>query len=413
MESSSPEFLIVGGGLAGLSAAGFLQRNNREVLILEASDEVGGRVRTDVVDGFRLDRGFQVLLTAYPELSKHLDLGALDLQMFEPGALIFRDGSFDQLVDPFRRPTSLPRAIVSSSLTLKDKLLLLSLRRRLARMTATSWNRSTDTSIATELEKIGFSSTAIDQFFNPLLSGIQLTQKLEGSGRLGFLILRTLFAGDAAVPAGGMAEIPRQLASVLPTGTIRTSCPVEKIEGRTVFAAHGQKYRPKTLIMATDGPTATQLLGIPLKKSRPQSCAYFAAPTAPCNSQAIILDGESRGPARNVAVLTNVAPSYGPQNSALIATVFPGTYDPDCADLVKPQMRLWFGDQVDNWEHLRTYTIAHGQPVFEVGSSMRSPNHLGDNRFICGDHRDTPSIQGALVSGRRLAEELVGLRSST
>ena len=172
MESSSPEFLIVGGGLAGLSAAGFLQRNNREVLILEASDEVGGRVRTDVVDGFRLDRGFQVLLTAYPELSRHLDLGALDLQMFEPGALIFRDGSFDQLVDPFRRPTSLPRAIVSSSLTLKDKLLLLSLRRRLARMTATSWNRSTDTSIATELEKIGFSSTAIDQFFNPLIVSI-------------------------------------------------------------------------------------------------------------------------------------------------------------------------------------------------------------------------------------------------
>lgn len=411
MKSSNPEFLIIGGGLAGLSAAGVLHRDDREVLILEASDEVGGRVRTDLVEGFKLDRGFQVLLTAYPELNKHLDLDALDLQLFEPGALIFRDGHFDQLVDPFRRPTALPRALASSSLTLKDKILLLSLRRRLARMTATSWSRSSDTSIETKFMEIGFSDTAIRQFFFPLLSGIQLTQKLEGSGRLGFLILRTLFSGDAAVPAGGMAQIPRQLAGTLPPGTIHTSCSVERIEGQTIFASDGQKYRPKTLIMATDGPTATQLLGIPLKESRPQSCAYFAAPTAPSSSRAILLNGESRGPARNVAVLTNVAPSYGPKNCALIAVVLPGAYEPNCADLVKPQMRLWFGEQVDNWQHLRTYTIAHGQPVFEVGSSMRSPNHLGDNRFICGDHRDTPSIQGALVSGRRLAEDLIGLRS--
>ena len=407
MSSSSPQVLIIGGGLAGLAAASTLIRKGQEVLLLEASDDVGGRVRTDLVEGFQLDRGFQVLLTAYPELKRHLDLDALDLRHFEPGAVVYRNGNPDRLADPFRRPTTVPAAVLASSLTVRDKLLLLRLRRQLARMTATSHVHGADTSLNVNLHKMGFSRRAIDRFFNPLLSGIQLTIGLEGSSRLGFLVLRTLFADSAAVPAAGMGQLAHQMAAALPAGSIRTSCAVARLEGRTIWTETGDVYRPRQIVVATEGPTAASLLEVPGPRSRPQSCSYFAAPGAPTDSRAILLDGDLDGPARNVAVMTNVAPGYSPDHRSLIATVMPGRYEPDCADLVLPQMRRWFGDEVDEWEHLRTYTIAHGQPGFEVGTPMRRRIQLGPDLFVCGDHRDTPSIQGALVSGRRTAEALL------
>ena len=407
MSSSSPQILVIGGGLAGLAAASTLIQNGQEVLLLEASDDVGGRVRTDLVEGFQLDRGFQVLLTAYPELERHLDLDALDLRHFEPGAVVFRNGNPDRLADPFRRPTAVPAAVLSSSLTVRDKLLLLRLRHQLARMTATSHVHEADTPLEVNLHKIGFSRRAIDRFFNPLLSGIQLTVGLEGSSRLGFLVLRTLFADSAAVPAAGMGQLPHQMAAALPVGSIRTSCAVERREGRTIWTETGDVYRPGQIVVATDGPTAASLLEVPRPRSRPQSCSYFAAPKVPTDSRAILLDGDLDGPARNVAVMTNVAPGYSPDHRSLIATVMPGRYEPNCADLVLPQMRRWFGDEVDEWEHLRTYTIAHGQPGFEVGTPVRRQIRFGLDLFVCGDHRDTPSIQGALVSGRRTAEALL------
>ena len=407
ISSSSPQVLVIGGGLAGLAAAFTLIRNGQEVLLLEASDDVGGRVRTDLVDGFQLDRGFQVLLTAYPELERHLDLDALDLRHFEPGAVVYRNGNPDRLADPFRRPTAVPAAVLTSSLTVRDKLLLLRLRHQLARMTATSHVHEADTSLEVNLHKMGFSRRAIDRFFNPLLSGIQLTVGLEGSSRLGFLVLRTLFADSAAVPAAGMGQLAHQMAAALPAGSIRTSCAVERLKGRTIWTETGDVYRPGQIVVATDGPTAASLLEVPGPRSRPQSCSYFAAPGAPTDSRAILLDGDLDGPARNVAVMTNVAPGYSPDHRSLIATVMPGMYEPNCANLVLPQMRRWFGDEVDEWEHLRTYTIAHGQPGFEVGTPMRRRIRLGPNLFVCGDHRDTPSIQGALVSGRRTAEALL------
>lgn len=364
-------------------------------------------MRTDLVEGFQLDRGFQVLLTAYPELERHLDLDALNLQHFEPGAVVFRNGNPDRLADPFRRPTAVPAAVLSSSLTVRDKLLLLRLRHQLARMTATSHVHEADTSLEVNLYKMGFSRRAINRFFNPLLSGIQLTVGLEGSSRLGFLVLRTLFADSAAVPAAGMGQLPHQIAAALPAGSIRTSCAVERLEGRTIWTKTGDVYRPGQIVVATDGPTAASLLEVPGPRSRPQSCTYFAAPKAPTDSRAILLDGDLDGPARNVAVITNVAPNYSPDHRSLIATVMPGRYEPNCAGLVLPQMRRWFGDEVDEWEHLRTYTIAHGQPSFEVGTPMRRRIRFGPDLFVCGDHRDTPSIQGALVSGRRTAEALL------
>jgi len=229
--SSSPETLIIGAGLAGLAAAALLKANNREVLVVEAADEVGGRVRTDVHGEFLLDRGFQVLLTAYPELERHVDLDALDLSYFEPGAVLVKKDQLSRLIDPAKRPLAVFAAALSRSLKTKDKLRLLKLRILLSK----SWEPKSDISMESALQELGFSSEAIGSFFFPLLSGIQLTPRLEGSARLGFYILGCLFRGSAAVPSQGMGEIPKQMSRRISEDSLMLNSPVESIAGRDVF----------------------------------------------------------------------------------------------------------------------------------------------------------------------------------
>ena len=213
-KDSSPEILIIGAGLAGLTAASTLKKAGREVLIVEANDAVGGRVRTDIHEGFLLDRGFQILLTGYPELDRHLDLEALELNSFAPGANIFRNGKFEVISDPFRSLSSGLLTITSSAITIQDKLALLRLRYSLIRGTALV-SQNEDKNILEHLETLGFSKKAINNFFVPLLGGIGLDPELQGSARLSLLILKMLFTGTAALPKNGMQAIPNQLAENL------------------------------------------------------------------------------------------------------------------------------------------------------------------------------------------------------
>ena len=363
---------------------------------------MGGRVRTDVHGEFLLDRGFQVLLTAYPELERHVDLDALDLSYFEPGAVLVKKDQLSRLIDPAKRPLAVFTAALSRSLKTKDKLRLLKLRILLSK----SWEPKSDISMESALQELGFSSDAIGSFFFPLLSGIQLTPRLEGSARLGFYILGCLFRGSAAVPSQGMGEIPKQMSRRISEDSLMLNSPVESIAGRDVFLKNGLKFQPAQLIVATDGPSASQHLGIETVYSRSQTCMYFSAPVAPSKDSAIFLAGEGQGPVRNMAILSNVAPSYATGGQALIVAAMPGDNDVT-TDEVLTQMHRWFGECVDEWNHLKTFGIAHSQPLFEPGRPFRRPIEISDNCFVCGDHRDTPSIQGALVSGRRAAETIL------
>ena len=214
------DVVIVGAGLAGLAAANTLHRAGRDVAVLEASDGVGGRVRTDVVDGFRLDRGFQVLLTAYPELRTQFDLDALDLRRFEPGALVWNGVSTDLVGDPIRRPRTLLKTAIAPIGTIADKLRILRQRIHLQRSTAPELLRQDDISTLNALEQQGFSDRMIERFFRPLVGGIQLDPSLQTSRRMFDVILRSLIEGDVAVPALGMGAIPAQLADHLPAGVI-------------------------------------------------------------------------------------------------------------------------------------------------------------------------------------------------
>lgn len=406
-QRSTPSVVVVGAGLAGLAAARVLHGAGIEVQVLEASDGVGGRVRTDDVEGCRLDRGFQVLLTAYPEIDRQLDRAALDLRAFDPGAVVWVGDRFHRVTDPLRAPAALVSSARAPVGTLRDKIRLGLLLQRLRRTDPVALLRGDDTSTHAALQRDGFSEAMVERFFRPLLGGILLDESLSASRRMSDVVLRCLAVGAAAVPASGMQAIPDQLVAQLPDGTVTLGDAVVEVRPGAVRTAAGRTVEADRVVVATEGPAASGLLGLPAVGSRSVSCAWFRAPRPPLPDKLVVLDGARSGPALNVAVMTNVAPDYAPDGSAVIAAACPGEHGPDVATAVLQQVRGWWGPSVDRWQHLRTDVIHHGQPDQRPPFDPKRRVALGDGLFVCGDHRDTPSIQGALFSGRRCGEAVV------
>jgi predicted NAD/FAD-dependent oxidoreductase len=401
------DVVVVGAGLAGLAAARHLHAAGRDVVVLEASDGVGGRVRTDMVDGYRLDRGFQVLLTAYPELAKQFDVDALDLRSFEPGAVVWNGSAMHLVGDPLRRPTTLFKTALAPVGTIADKLRLLQQRVRLQRSSTPDLLRQTDGTTLEALNDFGFSDSMIEQFFRPFFGGIQLDPTLQTSRRMFDVILQSLFRGSSAVPALGMSAIPEQLAAHLPPSAIHLSSPVVDVGSGHVVTTAGHSVEADAVIVAVEGPVASKLLGLAPVESNPATCVWFGAGATAVPDKTIVLDGTGAGPALNVASMASVAPSYAPEGRSLIAAACPGVADAQAEAAVRAQMRRMFGAEVDSWAHLRTDVIAHGQPRQSVPFSPKQSVSLGGGLFVCGDHRDTASIQGALYSGRRCAEAVL------
>lgn len=411
---TSAEVVIVGAGLAGLVAAKVLEQHGVSPVLLEASDGVGGRVRSDVVDGFVLDRGFQVLLTGYPEIYRHLNLPELDLRLFEPGAIVWREGKGHIVGDPFRRPKTLTSTSLAPIGTLADKARIAKFRATLKSADPRELLRGDDMPTASALRAMGFSSKMIDRFFRPLVGGIQLDPNLATSRRMFDVIFRTLATGDSAVPAKGMGEISRQLATQLTSTTLHLNTSVTAVQPHSVTVSGGHTITAQHIVVATEGPVASKLLGLPEVTSRSAGCVYFSAPIAPVNGAYVILDGTGQGPVLNVSVMSHVSPHYAPADRHLIAAALPGVCDGDLENIARTQLRSWWGAQVDDWQHLRTYRIPHGQPGQDAPFSPKKRVALGEDLFVCGDHRDTGSIQGAMYSGRRTAEAVLeNIRSSS
>lgn len=399
---SDAPVVVVGAGLAGLACAVELHEVGTEVVVLEASDAVGGRVRTDNIDGFIVDRGFQVVLTAYPELDRQFNVEALDLRRFDPGAEVWRDGKFGAVVDPFRRPTRLVSTVRAPVGSFADKLRIARLRAALRRTEPARLLAGEDVTTRVALESAGFSGAMIERFFRPLVGGFQLDPELGDSRRMFDVIFRMLADGDSAVPAAGMQAIPQQLADRLPAGTVHLDAPVTATTPTSVTVGD-TTVAAAAVVVATEGPVAASLLGLAPVESKSVGAVYFAAPEAPIDDKLVVLDGTGKGPVLNVAVMSNVAPTYAPPGAHLVVAALPGHDGNTIEADARSQLRGWWGSQVDTWEHLATYRIAHGQPRQRPPFQPKQRVRLDDGRFVCGDHRDTASIQGAMYSGRRCA----------
>ena len=401
------DVVIVGAGLAGLVCAQDLVRGGVQCRVLEASNGVGGRVRTDEVDGFLLDRGFQVVLTGYPQVQQRFDVDALELCVFEPGAMVRVRGGFHRVGDPLRRPLQIPRTVVAPIGTLADKARLARMVIDVRRHTVRELLRRPETTTAQRLANAGFSNRMIASFWQPLFAGIQLDPRLEVSSRRFDVILRMLAIGATGVPRLGMGALAAQLRSTLPDDTVRLGARVVRVDESGAVLDNGERVAARVVVVATEGPSAHRLLGarVPDPGSRAAACCWFAAPSAPLPGRTLILDGETSGPAKNVAVMSEVSPSYSPPGRALVAAAVPGpdALDPTVTVRVRDQLARWFGSTTSDWEHLRTDVIPHGQPAQRPPFGPKQRVALGGGLFVCGDHRDTASTQGAMYSGERTA----------
>lgn len=408
------DVIVIGGGLAGLAAARTLAAAGVTPVVLEANSEVGGRVATDEVDGFLLDRGFQVLLDSYPEARLQLDLAALQLGRFAPGAMIRAENGFGRVADPWRDPMAGLRSLASGAFTPLDALRMLRLRSEAILALEGEPALRGDETAARGLHRRGFSDRAIERFFRPFFGGVFLDAQL-GAPVHWFEFLFGMFAiGHATLPADGMRAIPRQLAAGLPAGTVRCSTRVRGLKGTRVELATGETIDAEAVILATDARNAPVL--VPGTRT-PQwsSCVtlYYAAQESPTQAPLLVLNGENRrGPVNHVCVPSDVAASYAPPGQALVSATVIGSGHTEDALLdrdTRAQLSGWFGAaSVKSWRLLRAVRVPYALP-----REVQAPDHvpaavrLGGQRYACGDYLETPSINGALRSGRRAAEALL------
>ena len=405
------DVVIVGAGLAGLTCARRLQAGGAACVVLEGSDAVGGRVRTDGVAGYRLDRGFQVLLTAYPAAQKWLDYGPLELKKFSAGARVWCEGRMHRVSDPWREPGALWDTLRAPVGSLADKVRIATLRAAARRGTMAELFARPETSALSALRAHGFSEQMIGRFMRPWLGGVFLDADLATSSRMLEFVFRMFAEGDTAVPAHGMQAIPEQLAAGLSAGTVRLNAPVAAVEAGAVRLVSGERIAGRQIVVAAEAAGAAELLPeVAVPAGRAVTAVYFGATASPLGEPTLVLNGTGRGGVNNVAVMSDVAPGYAPAGAALVSVSLLGETAGDDRALVA-QVRLelepWFGAAVREWTWLRTYRVRRALPV-RWPLERRAPQALRPGVWVAGDWTNSASIQGAMESGERVAEVILG-----
>lgn len=393
------DVVVIGAGLSGLAAARRLALAGLSVRVLEAGSAPGGRVRTDIVDGFRLDRGFQVVCPAYPAVLREFDVSALDLRPFVRGVGVFYGGRVRRLsADPLG-VASLP----AGAGHVADVAAVVALAMRDALAPAARLKRRADRTTLEELRRAGISPAFVDRVLRPFLSGVFLEDRLDTSGRFFHLLWRCFVRGGAALPARGMRALPDQLAAGLDVGY---RARVESITDDGVVTNDRRRFRAGSVLIATDADRAAELCGTAAPAWHGATTFYHATRSLPDVAPLLLLDPDGDVLA-TTGPLSAAASGYAPPGSTLVATLVLGVPD-DLAGAerrVRTRLDRLYGTA--EWDHLRTYPIARALPAMPSPHPLRRPVRLGPGRYICGDHRATSSIQGALASGRRAAEAIL------
>lgn len=415
--------LIIGAGLAGLTCARELERHGVDVTVLEASDGVGGRVRSDSADGYILDRGFQVLFDAYPAVRRQIDLAALDLQPFDPGAIICVNGRRIVLTDPLRDPDLRARLQATAEFTISplDKLRTLWLALQLRSQSIDDMLAGPDTTSLAFLRQRGFSERIIDLFFRPFYGGILFDRELLTSAKCLKFDFKMLSDGQTAVPRYGMGTISKQLAEpLLRAGRVRLNMPVESLldDGERVNGVRlnsGELLYGDAVILATTAPEAARLSGLPMPKGAKQTVTLYFSGDAPFYSaKKLLLNAAPNALVNNAQLLTNVNPAYAPAGKHLLSAVTIGIPAMSDAHLFRAALqdiqRMFAGDlraqaALASYQPLALYRIPYAQ--FDQPPGVHPA--LPDNRsgrpglYFAAEFTEASSLNAAMVSGEKCA----------
>lgn len=414
MESNidDTDVLIIGAGLAGLRCAGVLTAAGRDVQVWEGSDAIGGRVRTDVIDGFRCDRGFQVLNPAYPELKRAIDVAALRLQPFGAGVVVRRPEGSTAWVHPLRAPRKVPAMLTGGGLGLKDFVAVGRWAAAGLRPGALKSAGHADTSLRAALDRAGVTGE-LRRVLDRFLAGVVLEDAGSTSNAFALLLGRVFALGVPALPADGMQALPRQLALGLDDRiTLQRNVVDVSRDGSGWRISDGAHViRAQHVVVATDPVTAAGLAGVAVPPMHGVVTDWWAADEVPSGPPMLWVDGRPNvgGPVLNTAVISAAAATYAPAGRHLIAAS--ALLESDGRAPAEAVLRAHAADILGadqrQWTLLIRNVVPHALPQQSPPLSVRRPIRTDDGRWVCGDHRDTASIQGALVSGRRTAEAIL------
>ncbi|MGI5447173.1 NAD(P)/FAD-dependent oxidoreductase [Streptomyces sp. CA-243310] len=400
--------IVVGAGLAGLTCALDLARAGVRVRVLEASDGVGGRMRSDLRDGFVLDRGFQVFNTAYPQVKRRVNLRDLRLRPFTPGVLTHMpDGGRVRFGDPTRRPGDATALLTGrrvpvrglaglGALTAVDTLAPVRALRTLPERTTRR-----------ELARWGVGDALVDAFMRPFLAGVFLEDDLETSSRMFHLTWRSMIRGTLTLPSNGIGAVPEQLAAGLPEGCLELGARVSAVSGAGVVLADGSAHEATGVVVATDTACASALvpaLGEP-RATRTVTTHYHATPTSPLREPTLLVDSRRRF--LNTCVLTEVAPGYAVDGRALVSTSVLGDDTPEGRSALVSVLSEVYGTDATRWQAVAAVTVPGALPAMPPPWPLSRTTRVEDGVYVCGDHRATGSVQGAMASGTRAARELL------
>ncbi|MER5503102.1 NAD(P)/FAD-dependent oxidoreductase [Streptomyces sp. NPDC002561] len=405
----APDVVVVGAGLSGLVCALDLCRAGWRVVLLEASEGVGGRMRTDRRDGFLLDRGFQVLNTSYPQVKRRMDLRSLRLRPFTAGVVAHTSRGPVRLADPTREPSAAGALLTGRVVSSRDLAALAALTVRDAVLPASTVRRREDGSTSAALARAGVSDAAVADILRPFLSGVFLEDRLETSARFFHLVWRSMVRGTLCLPAQGIGVVPAQLADGLPDGVLRFGTPVAEVTDTGVLLEDGSEVPARTVVVATDPATAARLLpDLTVPDTRTVTTYYHATGRTPMAEPTLMVD--STGAILNTCVLSEVAPTYAPRGTALISTSVLGTDLPGRAQAVLCRLAELYGTDTSGWQQVAARTVEGALPAMLPPWPLSRTTRLRPGRYVCGDHRATGSVQGAMASGARAAREVVADR---